>query len=83
MSTGRSTRRGFYGVNTTFHSAHDYGQRSGTPDMLVMILAAIIVLLVTAVASDEVFSAAAGRMLSALWSDAIRALTQLLPRSGA
>jgi hypothetical protein len=74
-------RRGFYGVNRTFHTTHDYGQRSGTPDMLVMILAAVIVLLITAIASDEVLSAAAGRMLSELWSDVVRLWIQILPKS--
>jgi hypothetical protein len=81
MSTGRSMRRGFYGVNRTFQTTHDYGQRSGTVDFLVMILGAVVVLLITAIASDEVLSAAAGRMLAELWSDAVKLWIQILPKS--
>jgi hypothetical protein len=77
MSAGQSVRRGYaYGVSTTSHSH----SRTGSPDMAALILTGFTVLVVVAVLSDDVISAAIAQTLGTLWSDAVGMLSQVLRR---
>ena len=82
MSAGQNLRRGYaYGVNAAVHSG-TIERRSGSPDMVSLIVLATIVLVIAAVASDPVLSASIGRIFGTAWSDTIEFLMKLVSRAG-
>jgi hypothetical protein len=83
MSAGQNLRRGYaYGVNAAVHSGTTVERRSGSPDVLSMIVVATIVLVVAAVASDPVLSASIQRIFGTAWSDSMALLMRLVSRAG-
>jgi hypothetical protein len=82
MSAGQNLRRGYaYGVHTAV-SAPTLGRRSGSTDVLSLIVIATIVLVIAAVASDPVLMASIGRTFGTAWSDSLRFLMRLVSRTG-
>lgn len=82
MSAGQNLRRGYaYGVHTAVHSG-SIERRSGSPDMVSLIVLATIVLVIAAVASDPVLSASVGRVFGTAWSDSLGFLMRLVSRAG-
>lgn len=78
MSAGQNLRRGYaYGVNAAVHSGA-IERRSGSPDMVSLIVLATIVVLIAAIASDPVLSASVGRVFGTAWSESIAFLTRLV-----
>ena len=52
MSAGQNLRRGYaYGVHTATHSGGTLERRSGSPDMVSLIMLATIVLVIAAAAA--------------------------------
>jgi hypothetical protein len=83
MSAGQNLRRGYaYGVHTAAHSGSTIERRSGSPDMVSLIMLATIVLVIAAVASDPVLSASIGHILGTTWSDSLALLMRLVSRAG-
>lgn len=81
MSAGQNLRRGYaYGVSTAVHSGA-IERRSGSPDMVSLIVLATIVLVIAAVASDPVLSASVGRAFGTAWSDSLAFLTRFVGRA--
>jgi hypothetical protein len=79
MSAGQSLRRGYaYGMSASIHATSR--SRNGSPDMAALVLTGFVVLVVVAVLSDDVISAAIAQTLGTLWSDAVGMLTQVLRR---
>ena len=82
MSAGQNLRRGYaYGVSSAVHSGH-IERRSGSPDMVSLIVLATIVLVIAAVASDPVLSASVGRIFGTAWSDTLALIARLVSRAG-
>lgn len=82
MSAGQNLRRGYaYGVHAAVHSG-SIERRSGSPDMVSLIVLATIVLVIAAVASDPVLSASFGRVFGTAWSDSLGFLLRLVSRAG-
>jgi hypothetical protein len=82
MSAGQNLRRGYaYGVSSAVHSG-SIERRSGSPDMVSLIVLATIVLVIAAVASDPVLSASVGRIFGTAWSDVIALFARLVSRAG-
>jgi hypothetical protein len=83
MSAGQNLRRGYaYGVSSAVHSGGTLGRRSGSPDMVSLIMLATIVLVIAAVVADPVLSASVGHVLGTAWSDSLAFLTRLVSRAG-
>jgi hypothetical protein len=66
-----STRRNYYVVSTPFQSAARSGERRESPHTLSMILVALLVVVIVAVASDELIATWVARELITLWSDLV------------
>jgi hypothetical protein len=80
MSAGQNLRRGYaYGVHGTVHSG-TIERRSGSPDMVSLIVLATIVVVIAAVASDPVLSASFGQVFGTAWSETIAFLMRLVSR---
>jgi hypothetical protein len=62
------------------HSGFD--RRSGSPDMVTLIVIATIVLVIAAVVADPVLSGSIGRILGTAWSESVRFLVRLVSRTG-
>jgi hypothetical protein len=81
MSAGQGLRRGYaYGVSAAVHSGPTLGRRSGSTDMLSLVVMATIIFVVVAVASDPILAASTGRILGTAWSDSLALLLRLVSR---
>ena len=83
MSAGQSLRRGYaYGVSTAGHSGSALERRSGSADMVSLIVLATILVVAAAVASDPVLSVSIGRVFGTAWSDTVEFLMGVVSRAG-
>jgi hypothetical protein len=84
MSAGQSLRRGgyAYGLNAAVHTGPILDRRGGAPDVLSLVFMATIVIVIAAVASDPVLTAAAKQILGTAWSDAVALLSRVVNRAG-